>query len=328
MMRTIDAAMPAEEIGRRARRPGLPGRHRATSGRSPTSACSAARSWRWSTRRATTRRDTATVLDFWERAAAGLPRRRHPPGVGHRHVHASTTTDHRRRPARRGGADRRRRAPRPRSSGSTPRSSTTCSSSTSTPGRATATPGPTPCPATPAASLLVRDFYRLGAGRLPVVRRSPRTCRTTTSPPRSCSTTSRARSPTSARPTTRPRTTSTASSAFGLYTTDGLPPGRAPPGARRRARRHRRRRPPGPGAALPQHRGHGPRREDPGRRLRVLQLPAAVRRDRRRRRRARLDRARATCPSRSTSCSRRCRARTPASPRTRPYYEPYPEVAR
>ena len=31
---------------------------------------------------------TATVLDFWERAALGLPRRRHPPGVGHGHRRA------------------------------------------------------------------------------------------------------------------------------------------------------------------------------------------------------------------------------------------------
>ena len=41
---------------------------------------------------------------------AGLPRRRHPPGLGHRHV-AHLRRRHGRRAARRGGADRRRRAP-------------------------------------------------------------------------------------------------------------------------------------------------------------------------------------------------------------------------
>ena len=67
------------------------------------------------------------------------------------------------------------------------------------------------------------------------------------------------------------------------------PAGRAAAGAGRRARRHRRRGAQGAGPALPQHRGDGPRREDPRRRLRVLQLPPALRRDRRRGRRAGLD---------------------------------------
>ena len=89
-----------------------------------------------------------TVLDFWERAAHGLPRRRrHPAGVGHRHGHAVRRRRRRRRCSRAPSSvddDERDRA----SSASTPRSSTTCSSSTSTPAPATATPARTPCPAT------------------------------------------------------------------------------------------------------------------------------------------------------------------------------------
>ena len=76
---------------------------------------------------------------------------------------------------------------------------------------------------------------------------------------------------------------------FGLFTTDGEPPGAAP-GAARRARRHRGRRPTGAVRPLPPDRGDGSPREDPLRRLRLLHVPPAVRRRGRRDRRG-LDRA-------------------------------------
>ena len=60
--------------------------------------------------------------------------------------------------------------------------------------------------------LLVRDFDKLSAQPLLVVRRGRRAARTATSPPRWCSTASRSRPPTSARRTPCPRTTSTGSS--------------------------------------------------------------------------------------------------------------------
>ena len=254
-----------------------------------------------------------------------LPRRRHPPGVGHRDV-AHLRRRHRRRAARRRGADRRRRAPRrgqavqrharqpplpallrhPRRlrrhrpvPGARRSPGARCSSATST-GSPTATSrGPT----------------------------SPRTCRTTTSPPRSCSRTCRAPSPTSARRTTRPRTTSTASSRFGLYTTDGLPPGELRPVPGRRARRHRRRRAQGAGPALPQHRRHGARREDPRRRLRVLHVPPPVRRGRRASPTSSTGRVPRDLPEPLYQLLSAMQGENASIPEDVPYYDLYPEEA-
>ena len=103
-----------------------------------------------------------------------------------------------------------------------------------------------------------------------------RRCRTTTSRRRSCSTACRPPSPTSARRTTPPRTTSTTSSAFGLYTTDGLPPGEVRLVPPERVRRHRRRGADGPvasttGTSRPWTRDEKIRAG----RLRVLHVPPA-----------------------------------------------------
>ena len=85
---------------------------------------------------------------------------------------------------------------------------------------------------------------------------------------------------------------------FGLFTTDGCAPGELRPvpddeldgivAAVRTAQ----------AAALPQHRGHGPDGEDPLRRLRVLHLPAALRRGRRASPTSSTGRCPATCPNR------------------------------
>ena len=199
---------------------------------------------------------------------ARVPRRRHPPGVGHRHRRALRRR-HRRRAARRRRADRRRRAP----------------------GRGQALQRHARQPPVPAVLRHARRLRRhrpvrgarparphaararllpAGPERLLVVATSPRTCRTTTSPPRSCSTTCESTFTDFGTSNHTPEDYLDRLVGFGLYTTDGLPPGELRAGARRRARRHRRRRAHGAGAALPQHRGHGPRREDPRRRLRVL----------------------------------------------------------
>ena len=308
--------MPAEEIGRRARRPGCqvdpcylwsianffllgrkimamvdpqarrPRGHRrrcSTSGSGPRSPTGATAPARRGTRARRTPYDDATVAALLDGVA--------PIDDDEHRTAGEAVQRHARQPPlpallRHPGRLRRHRA-RTRCPGS-PAARCSCATSTGWP-RATS-PG----------------------------RRSPRTCRTTTSPRRSCSTTCSARSPTSARRTTRPRTTSTASSAFGLYTTDGLPPGRAPAGAGRRARRHRGRGAQGAGPALPQHRRHGPGREDPGRRLRVLHASSAPSPRSPASPTSSTGPCPATCPSRSTSSCRRCRARTPASPRTRP----------
>ena len=178
MMRTIDAAMPAEEIGRRARRPG----------------CQVDPCYLWSIanffllgrkimamvdpagRRPRGHGDGARLLGA---GRARLSGRRHAPGMGHGHLAASTTT-----------------TPSPRSSRER------CPSTTTSTGpqvkRFNATlvnylfllyfdtragygdTGPYAVPGHPGRSLLVRDFYRLGRGRLPLVDRRPRRARTTT----------------------------------------------------------------------------------------------------------------------------------------------------
>ena len=115
--------------------------------------------------------------------------------------------------------------------------------------------------------------------RLLVVDGAPRTCRTSTSPPRSCSTASTSRSPTSARrrpPRGLPRPPRRLRPVHHRHAATGS---LAPVAARRARRRSwprsaRRSRP-----HYRDDRGDGPRREDPLRRLRVLQLPQAVRRE-------------------------------------------------
>ena len=267
MMERIDAAMPAEEIGRRARRPG----------------CQVDPCYLWSIanffllgrkimamvdprgRRPGAHRHGPRLLGA---GRARLPRRRHPPGVGHGHV-AHLRRRHRRGAARRRGADRRRRPP---------------SRGEAVQRHARQPPVPpllrharrlrrhrarTRCPGHPGRSLLVRDFYRLAHGDFPwsdVAKDVP------VPPPHGGA---RARR----RAEHLHRLRHVEPHARGLP----RPPRRLRPlhhrrpaarraaaGAGRRARRHRRRRAQGAGPALPQHRGHGPRREDPRRRLRVL----------------------------------------------------------
>ena len=78
-----------------------------------------------------------------------------------------------------------------------------------------------------------------GRGRLPVVRRWPRTCRTTTSRPPWCSTASTSTITDFGTSNHTPEDYLDHLVGFGLYTTDGLPPGElrlVPP---RRVRRHR-----------------------------------------------------------------------------------------
>ena len=158
--------------------------------------------------------DTATVLDFWERAALAYrgdaapgrpgtpaprrptrqtpwtccsPRSRRSPDDEHR-ASGQAVQRHARQPPvpalLRHPRRLRRHGPVPGAGPPRPRR---CSCATSTGWRRVTSRGP----------------------------RWPRTCRTTTSPRRSCSRACRARSPTSAPPTTRPRTTSTTSSASG-----------------------------------------------------------------------------------------------------------------
>ena len=204
MMPAIDAAMPAEEIGRRARRPGcqvntvLPLVDRQLlrcSGRKVVGA--------WSTRQRDDRRRGVDGARLLGAGRARVPRRRHAPGVGHRRrtpyddgaIATAASTE-------RVAVDDEDRIVIKRS---TPRSS-----NYSVPAllrharRVTATPVRTRCLGTTGRSLLVRDFYRLAQERLLVERRRGR--RALPQPHRGA----RARrrrsfaSPTSARRTTTP----------------------------------------------------------------------------------------------------------------------------
>ena len=326
MMRTIDAAMPAEEIGRRARRPGCqvdpcylwsianffllgrkimgdgrsaPATTRSAPPRSSTSGSGPRSAYRgdgtrqaWDTG-ASRIYDDATVAALLD--GARPHRRRRAPGADQavqRHARQPPVPPllrHARRLRRHRARTRCRRT-----------RSRRCSCATST-GSAQAT----------------------SRGR-----RSPRTCRTTTSPPRSCSTTCESTFTDFGTSNHTPEDYLDRLVGFGLYTTDGCRP--ASSGRCRStstttivaAVRN------GAGAALPQHRGHGPGREDPLRRLRVLHASsgpspriAGVGG------RARLDRAPRPARAALPAPLGDARATTPACPRTRPYYEPYPEAS-
>ena len=102
------------DAGRGDRSAGAPSRAArstpATCGRSPTSSCSAGRSWRWSTRQGDDPARTATVLDFWERAALAYrgdgTRQAWDTGTSRIYDDATVAAL-----LERSGADRRRRAP-------------------------------------------------------------------------------------------------------------------------------------------------------------------------------------------------------------------------
>ena len=292
--------------------PGAPaaGQHRATSGRSPTSGCSAARSMAMIDPGAADDAEAAaTVLDFWERAARGVPRRRHPPGLGHRHGRRRTT----RRPSAQllagvapVGDDAPARIKR---------------------FNATLVELPVPAllrhprrprrhrpvPARRRPGAAVRDYYRLGRERLRVV--GGRRGRALPQPHGRARARRRRRhaSPTSAPPTPRPRTTSTTSSASAS----------SPPTASRRVAAPGRRSSEldeivaavrtGAGRALPGHRGAWiARREDPLRRLRVLHRSCGRSPTMAGVADSSTGPCRGTSPGRSTSWCRPWRATTPA----------------
>ena len=151
------------DAGRGDRPPGpaarLPGQHRATSGRSPTSGCSAARSSAMIDPAGDDpepRRHGPRLLGPRRRWPPG---RRHPPGLGHRHGHA-LRRGHRRHAARRRRAGRRRAPGRSQALQRHARSTYLFLLYFDTRAGYGDT-GPYPCPTT-AGSLLVRDFYRLG----------------------------------------------------------------------------------------------------------------------------------------------------------------------
>ena len=209
MMERIDAAMPAEEIGRRARRPG----------------CQVDPCYLWSIanffllgRKIMAMVDpqgddparTATVLDFWERAALAYR------GDGTRQAWDTGTSriyDDATVAALLDGAvpiaDDEHRAAVKRFNATLVNHLFLLYFDTRAGYGDT---GPYAVPGAPGQLAARPRLLPPGPRRLPVVRRRHVTCRTTTSPPPWCSTTCRAPSPTSARRTTRPRTTSTASS--------------------------------------------------------------------------------------------------------------------
>ena len=318
--------MPAEEIGRRGPAPGLPGGHLL-----PVVDRQLLPARPQDHRRCIdpARDDpapAATVLDFWERAAAGLPGRRHPPGLGHGHGHAlrrgrsSTPCSPASTPVDDDDTG-------PRSSASTPRWSnylfllyfdTRAGYGDTGPYRARTT----------GRSLLVRDFYRLGQSDFPwssVAKDVPYHHLTAALvlDGVDCTITDFGTS------NHTPEDYLDHLVGFGLYTTDGRPTGRAR--ARSPPRRARRRSWPRSATAQSASTTGTSRRWTATRRsaagayvyfsfLRPFaemagvadELDWTVPRD---------------LPARCTSSCRRWRARTPASPRTRPYYELYPEVA-
>ena len=212
MVRRIDAAMPAEEIGRRARRPGLPGGHLLPVVHQQLLPAGSQDHGddRPVGRRPGGHRHRPRLLGA---GRAGLPgRRRHPAGVGHGHLPAL-----RRRPpssALLAGVasidDEDHRATVKRFSATLVNHLFLLYFDTRAGYGDT---GPYPVPGHPERRLLVRDFYRLADGDFPWSTVAAAACRTTTSRRRSCSRAWTSRSPTSARRTTRPRTTSTTSSA-------------------------------------------------------------------------------------------------------------------
>ena len=186
MAARIDAAMPAEEIGRRARVPG----------------CQVDTCFLWSIANfpLVGRKVFAAARPVARHARAPAPhprllgpgrprvprRRRHPPGVGHRHGHAVRRRDDR-RAARRRRRGRRPRRPRPHQAVQRHARQLPVPALLRHPGRLRRHRPVRRCPGQPDRTLLVRDFYRLGHERLLVVRRLRRRARTRTSPPPSCS---------------------------------------------------------------------------------------------------------------------------------------------
>ena len=186
--------------------------------------------------------------------------------------------------------------------------------------------GPYPVPGQPGRTLLVRDYYRLGQGDFPwsdVAKDVPYhhlTAALVLDDVQSTFTDFGTSNHT-------PEDYLDRLVGFGLYTTDGARARRAPPGARRRARRHRRRGADRPGAALPEHRGDGPRREDPrpaptctsascGRSPRWRAWPTSS-----------TGPCRATCPSPLYQLMSAMQGENAGVPEDEAYYEPYPEDA-
>ena len=157
--------------------------------------------------------------------------------------------------------------------------------------------GPYAVPGHPERTLLVRDFYRLGAERLLVERRRRR--RAVPEPHRRVRARGRRRSRVTDFGTSNhtPEDYLDRLVGFGAVHDRRLRTGEVRPVRARRDRRHRRAPCAGAVGALPQHRGDGPRREDPLRRLRVLHVPATVRR---------------TSPASPTSSTGPCRATFPS----------------
>ena len=227
----------------------------------------------------------ATVLDFWKRAAGRLPRRWGAPGVGRRVARAAATGRGRRRARRRVAGGRRRdaRAPDPTLNAALTSFLFLLYFDTRAGYQDTG-----PYPLADGRVLLVRDFTGSGSATSRGARHLPPTCRTRTSRPRSCSTaTCTSRVTDWGTSITDPPTTSPTSGLRAVHRHDGKLAPVAPDAldgvsaAVKDAQRNLYRR----------IAGMSRQREAGCRRVRVLHVPAAVRRSGRRRRQARLDRS-------------------------------------